>query len=73
MSLVKQCDRCKAVYQNNTVHEIAGDRYIERVEGIEIMLKGNTGEVSGRCIDLCDDCIKELSEWFEENRNGRKR
>ncbi len=73
MSLIKQCDRCKAIYQNNTENEIAGEKYTGKVEGIKILIDGTRGEISRTRYDLCDCCIKELSEWLEENRNGRKR
>ena len=73
MSTVKQCDRCKAIYQNNTEYKIAGRKYMDEVEGIRIELGGLKGRASGKKYDLCDDCIKELSEWLEENRDGRKR
>ncbi len=73
MSIVKQCDRCKAIYQNNTERKIAGRKYMDEVEEIRIELGGLKGRASRMKYDLCDDCIKELSEWLEENRDGRKR
>lgn len=59
MANAKQCDRCGKFYTSSTKYPVLHTQDGRNVR--EVTLMGTTGYL----VDLCDGCIKSLTEWWE--------
>lgn len=57
MSLVKQCDRCKKILQNETVAELK----------VNVWGRGGT-YISQRTYHLCMNCTKEFDKFMGNDK-----
>lgn len=54
MSTVKKCDRCGAYYPHPGLHEK------------RVFITDDTWKMVGKWIDLCDDCMRKLLKWLDD-------
>lgn len=66
MADVKQCDRCKKIYEKNEafIHCIDGNYKDNRrtLSGINILYSENNFKIGD--LDLCDECIADLLNFL---------
>lgn len=61
MKIVKvYCDRCG---------EEMEDEYFSEGDGVAYCYHKNNNVVDGKYVDLCEDCERELKEWYG-GKNG---
>lgn len=69
MATVRQCDRCKKVYETNEafIHYVDGNYKDNQrtLSGISILYKDNNFKTDD--LDLCDECMADLLNFIFNN------
>lgn len=63
MAIVKQCDRCNAIYENKIYGGVGSPKRIPKY--IVKKEDNNSGPTNYASVMLCDNCLNELESFMD--------